>query len=145
MSDITANTPFPLDTCERIGFLMEPTPPESITPAKLPTPWLADSEWLLEELAKAREDAFRLPCSVNNASNINSVVDRLWRLEQNLRYLLHLHREGQRSFVKQAEAAQARKEKTLRKKEKNIVRIRRQFEKEYHDAPAAKALGIKKA
>src|SRR5687768_13245569 len=105
MSTSQGKTPFTLDTCESIRFHMEPTPPESITPEKLPTPWLADSEWLLEELAKAREDALRLPWSVSNASNINSVVDRLWRLEENLRYLLHLHREGQRQFVRQAAAA----------------------------------------
>ena len=99
-------------------------PPESISPDKLPNPWLADSEWLLEELAKAREDALRIPWTVSNASHINSVVDRLWRLEQLLRYLLHLHREGQRSFAKQAQEA-APKPATARKVMKpNIVRIR---------------------
>ena len=96
-------TPFPLDSHYSL-FIMKTAAPQIITPDKLPNPWLADSEWLLAELAKAREDALRLPWSVNNASNINSVIDRLWRLEQNLRYLLHLHCEGQRAFARKAEA-----------------------------------------
>jgi len=108
MSDITANTPFPLDTCERIDLSMETPPPESITPDKLPNPWLADSEWLLEELAKVRNDVLAIPFSLTSASNINSVVDRIWRLEQNLRYLLLLHRDGQRSFAKRAAGASKR-------------------------------------
>ena len=76
---------FPLDIHYSL-FIMKTAAPEIITPEKLPTPWLADSEWLLKELVKCREDALRLPWSLNNASNINSVIDRLWRLEQNLRY-----------------------------------------------------------
>jgi hypothetical protein len=116
--------PKTLDTCESIVFTMEPTLPECITPEKLPTPWLADSEWLLEELAKAREDALRLPWSVNNASNINSVVDRLWRLEQTVRYLLHLHRDGQRQFSKQSAIAKAKASKRSRKPAPKIVRLR---------------------
>jgi hypothetical protein len=47
---------------------MKTAAPQIITPEKLPTPWLADSEWLLQELAKCRENALRLPWSVNNAS-----------------------------------------------------------------------------
>ena len=124
-------TPFTLDTCERIDFRMKTPLPESITPEKLPTPWLADSEWLLEELAKAREDALRLPWSVNNASNINSVVDRLWRLEQQVRFLLHLHRDGQRAFAKQVARAQKRSasrtaaiQKKVRKQDTKIIPLR---------------------
>jgi hypothetical protein len=99
-------------------------PPEAISPEKLPDPWLADSEWLLEELAKAREDALRLPWTVNNASNINSVVDRLWRLEQILRHLLHLHRDGQRAFAKQAAVVQEKHSKAPKKALPKIVRLR---------------------
>jgi hypothetical protein len=101
-------SPISLDTCERIDFTMEPPPPESITPEKLPNPWLADSEWLLEELAKVRNAILGVPFSLTTSSDINSVVDRVWRLEQNLRYLLHLHRDGQRSFAKRAAAASKR-------------------------------------
>lgn len=122
MSDITADTPFPLDTCERIAFSMKAPPPESITPEKLPNPWLADSEWLLEELAKVRNQVLTIPFSLSSASNINSVVDRIWRLEQNLRYLLLLHRDGQRSFARQATAT-SKRDVHITKKPK-IVRMR---------------------
>lgn len=81
-------------------------PPASIPPETLPTPWLADSEWLLKELAKTREQVLRIPLALNNASDIKSVIDRIWSLEQTLRYLLHLHREGQRAFAKQLTTSQ---------------------------------------
>jgi hypothetical protein len=97
--------------------------PESITPEKLPDPWLADSEWLLEELAKTRTQVLTIPFSLNNASHINSVIDRLWRLENNLRYLLHLHRDGQRAFGKRAAAAQKRASKRAARKPTKIVQI----------------------
>jgi hypothetical protein len=122
--------PNPLDTCGRIDFPMEPPPAEILPPQKLPTPWLADSEWLLKELAKTRETILRVPFQLDNASDIKSAVDRLWSLEQTLRYLLHLHREGQRQFAKQlaTEAAKgvqivpkAGRKRTVRKS--NIVRI----------------------
>jgi hypothetical protein len=93
---------------------MEPPEPESITPEKLPDPWLADSEWLLEELAKVREAVLRVPVKLTNASDINSVIDRCWRLEKNLRYLLHLHRDGQRAFARKAAAQERRTRKRAR-------------------------------
>ena len=105
-------------------FIVKTAVPEIITPEKLPTPWLADSEWLLQELVKCREDALRLPWSVNNASNINSVIDRLWRLEQNLRYLLHLHCEGQRSFARKAEAQERKTRKAAKIAGEKVIRIR---------------------
>ncbi len=78
---------------------------ERIGPEKLPDPWLADSEWLLEELAKTRAAVLRVPLHLNSASDINSVIDRIWNLEVTLRFLLHLHREGQRSFARKAQQA----------------------------------------
>jgi hypothetical protein len=101
---------------------MKAPPPESSTAEKLPNPWLADSEWLLEELAKIRNQALGIPFSLSSASNINSVVDRIWRPEENLRYLLLLHRDGQRSFAKQAAAASKRSVHTTEKPK--IVRMR---------------------
>ena len=47
-----------------------------------------------------------MPVTLNNASDINSVIDRCWRLEQDLRYLLGLHREGQRAFARKAANAE---------------------------------------
>lgn len=92
-------------------------------PQKLPAPWLADSEWLLAELTKTRETILRIPLQLAIATDIQSAIDRVWRLEQNLRYLLHLHREGQRSFAKQQSISQAPKKRTRKAAKSNIVRI----------------------
>jgi hypothetical protein len=74
------------------------------TPEQLPDPWLADSEWLLSELAKAREQILRIPLRLDNTSDIEAAIDRIFALEQTLRYLLLLHREGQTAFGKKADA-----------------------------------------
>jgi len=102
---------------------MKTAAPEIITPEKLPTPWLADSEWLLQELIKAREQVLTIPFALNNVSNINSVIDRLWRLEQTLRYLLHLHRDGQRSWHRKAAAQAAAQEDKARKAAKRMEKL----------------------
>src|SRR5438874_13734046 len=112
--------PNTLDTCESIDSHMEPPPAESIPPQKLPTPWLADSEWLLEELAKTREAVLRIPARLDNASDIKSAIDRIWNLECRLRELLHLHRDGQRAFAEKAAAGQKRGQTKTRKQERTI-------------------------
>jgi hypothetical protein len=116
-------TPFPLDTREKIGFRMKPPPHESLKTQPLPTPWLADSEWLLKELAKTRETILRIPFRLDNASDIKSAIDRLWYLERTLRDLLHLHRDGQRSFARKAEAAQKKALRTPKKALPKVVRL----------------------
>jgi len=71
-------------------------------PEKLPDPWLFDSEALLRELDRCRELVLQIPATthaVHFASNI--AIDALWNLREHLRYLLHMHREGQRSFARQ--------------------------------------------
>src|SRR5437879_2160788 len=93
-------------------------------PEKLPDPWLFDSEALLRELDRCRELVLQIPATthaVHFASNI--AIDALWNLSQNLRYLLHLHREGQRSFAKKAHSV---KKTTAPEKpaERKIVHIR---------------------
>jgi hypothetical protein len=113
---------------------MEPPPSESLTTQKLPTPWLADSEWLLEELAKTREAILRIPARLDNASDIKSAIDRIWHLERTLRDLLHYHREGQRSFAKRFEAGQERAAKTAEIKSGKIVRIRARMNREFKKA-----------
>jgi hypothetical protein len=77
--------------------------PENISPEQLPDPWLADSVWLLEELAKTRETILRIPFSLNNASDIKCAIDRIFSLEQTLTFLLKLRTEGQSSFAARAE------------------------------------------
>lgn len=97
-------------------------PEEALSRGKLPTPWLADSEWLLEELAKTREQILRIPFRLDNASDIKSAIDRIWNLERTLRDVLHYHRDGQRQFAK-AYAANATKASATAKGAK-IVRMR---------------------
>jgi hypothetical protein len=46
------------------------------------------------------------------------VIDRLSRLEQTLRYLLHLHRDGQRSWHRKAAAQEEKAQKAAKKMEK---------------------------
>jgi len=75
-------------------------------PEKLPDPWLFDSEALLRELDRCRELVLLIPATthaVHFASNI--AIDAIWNLSENLRYILHLHREGQRQFAKKAHSA----------------------------------------
>ena len=102
---------------------MKTAAPEIITPETLPTPSLADSEWLLQELIKTRELVLTIPFELNNVSNINSVIDRLWRLEQTLRYLLHLHRDGQRSWYRKAAAQEEKAHKAAEKAAKKMEKL----------------------
>jgi hypothetical protein len=83
------------------------TTPERVTADKLPDPWLLDTEYLLTDLARIRELALRVPVSLASAGPINSVIDAAWDLEQRLRYLLKLHRQGQWSFRRGSQPAVA--------------------------------------
>jgi hypothetical protein len=71
----------------------------------MPDPWLFDSEALLRELARCRETALQIPITNPNATHfgIQLTVNAIYNLEENLRYLLHLHREQQRSIRRQHE------------------------------------------
>ncbi len=96
-------------------------------PEKLPDPWLFDSESLLRELDRCRELVLEIPITNPNATHfgINVAVTAIWNLRENLRYLLALHREGQRAFAKQNAEAQAKEQKkTLQHASSKIVRIK---------------------
>jgi hypothetical protein len=71
------------------------------SPDKLPDPWLFDSEALLRELDRCRELVVQIPVSNPQATHfgINVALAALWNLQQHLRFLLSLHREGQRAFA----------------------------------------------
>jgi hypothetical protein len=71
----------------------------------LPDPWLFDSEALLRELDRCRELTLQIPITNPNATHfgIQVAVSAIWNLTENLRYLLHLHREQQRAIRKQHE------------------------------------------
>ena len=72
----------------------------------LPDPWLFDSEALLRELDRCRETVLQIPITNPNATHfgIELAASAIWNFSQNLRYLLHLHRDGQRAFRKQHDA-----------------------------------------
>ena len=77
-------------------------------PQQLPEPWLFDSESLLRELDRCREMVLLIPITGDlNAQHIatNIAIDAIWNLSENLRYLLALHRDGQRQFAKKAHPA----------------------------------------
>jgi hypothetical protein len=91
---------------------------------KLPDPWLFDSEALLRELARCRETALQIPITNPNATHfgIQLTVSSLWTLEENVRYLLRLHRERQRAWAKRSGyAARGSGTRTRRKKEARII------------------------
>ena len=77
-----------------------PAGPEVHTPDKFPDPWLADSEYLLQELARIRGLALAVPLTTESYGPTNTVVDAVWRLEDLLRSLLQIHRQAQRSFAR---------------------------------------------
>jgi hypothetical protein len=74
-------------------------------PEHLPNPWLFDSEALLRELDRCRETVLQIPITNPNATHfgIQLAVNAIYNLSENVRYLLHLHREQQRSIRRQHE------------------------------------------
>jgi hypothetical protein len=97
--------------------------PDQRRPETLPDPWLFDSEALLRELARCRELVFNVPISDLQATHfgLNRAVNALWDLEQTLRHLLHLHREGQRQWERRANEALS-KHQTKRNDKRTEVR-----------------------
>ena len=96
-------------------------------PEKLPDPWLFDSQSLLRELDRCRELVLQIPIADHHATHfgINVAIDALWNLRENLRYLLALHREGQRAFAKQnIEAEHKQQKKTAAQARSKIVRMK---------------------
>ena len=76
----------------------------------LPDPWLFVSEALLRELDRCRELTNQIPTNGDcNATHfgIQLAVNAQWTLRENIRFLLHLHREGQRVIRKQHEKSLA--------------------------------------
>ena len=83
-----------------------PTPEWDNRLAAFPDPWLFDTQALLEALATCRETIWRIPMA-SHAVHLatQAAADQIWRLEQHLRFLLHLQREGQREFAKHSAKA----------------------------------------
>jgi hypothetical protein len=77
--------------------------PDQRPPETLPDPWLFDSELLIRELDRCREMVLLIPAkdaATHFATKI--AVDAIWNLRETIRYLLALHREGQRAWTKRA-------------------------------------------
>ena len=61
-----------------------------LSPTKLPTPWLYDSEKLLEDLDRVRECVLRIPLTLDAHGPINVALCAVWELRQRLSYLIGL-------------------------------------------------------
>jgi len=61
-----------------------------LSPAKLPTPWLYDSEKLIEDLDRVRECVLRIPLTLEAHGPINVALCAVWELRQRLNYLIGL-------------------------------------------------------
>src|SRR6516165_9490749 len=94
-------------------------------PHKLPDPWLFDSEALLRELDRCRETVLQIPVTNANATHfgIQIAVNAIWNLTENLRYMLHLHREQQRSIRRQHEENLGHALSATQTDNENIVRL----------------------
>jgi hypothetical protein len=93
----------PLTTIDTLVPRTNATGPLSRPPDKLPDPWLFDSEKLLQELDRCRELVLLIPAPTHETHfAINNALDAIWNLQENLRYLLLLHREGQNRFARYA-------------------------------------------
>lgn len=84
--------------------------------APLPSPWLFGSEALLRELDRIRETALQVP--VNGDSNathfgLQIVINTVWTLRENIRYMLAIHRERQTAFAKQLKTEQDAQHQTI--------------------------------
>jgi hypothetical protein len=100
-------------------------PMDAPEPQRLPDPWLFDSEALLRELDRCRETVLQIPITNANATHfgIQIAVNAIWNLTENLRYMLHLHREQQRSIRRQHEKDLAHALTTDHTAKPKIVRI----------------------
>ena len=101
--------------------------PDKRPPEQLPDPWLFDSESLLRELDRCRELVLSISIAHPHQTHfdINIAVDALWNLRENLRYLLALHREGQRAFAKHSpEAEQKPQKKIAQPTQSKILRMK---------------------
>src|SRR5437016_4570124 len=105
----------------------KPLPLNAPLPDNLPNPWLLDTELLLRKLEQCRELVMQIPIS-NPASThgaIKMAVTTISNLQNDLRFVLHLHREGQRAFAKQSDQAENKQQnKTASQALSKIVQIR---------------------
>ena len=73
--------------------------PEAPKPFDL---WSYDTAQLLDELSGIREMILRVPITLQTKSALQSAIDRIWRVEEDVRFLLSLQRDMQASFARKA-------------------------------------------
>ena len=97
---------------------------DALQPQRLPDPWLFDSEALLRSLDRCRETVLQIPITNPNATHfgIQLAVNAIYNLTENLRYMLHLHREQQRSIRREHEEDLARALSAPQTNGENILR-----------------------
>ena len=102
----------------------KPLPLNAPLPDNLPNPWLLDTELLLRKLEQCRELVMQIPISKPAATQdgIKIALNAVCTLQNDLRFLLHLHREGQRAFARKAEPL--KKPVQLKPADTKIVRIK---------------------
>jgi hypothetical protein len=89
--------------------------------------WLLDTELLLRKLEQCRELVMQIPISNPAATQdgIKIALNAVCTLQNDLRFLLHLHREGQRAFAKQSSEAEcALQTKTPAHAPSKVVRMK---------------------
>src|SRR5436190_6436213 len=79
--------------------------PEAQKPFDL---WSYDTAHLLDELAGIREIILRVPITLETKSALQSAIDRIWRVEEDVRFLLSLQRDMQASFARKAAKLEGR-------------------------------------
>jgi len=79
--------------------------PEAPKPFDL---WSYDTAHLLDELAGIREIILRVPITLQTKSALQSAIDRIWRVEEDVRFLLSLQRDMQASFARKAAKLESR-------------------------------------
>jgi hypothetical protein len=90
----------------------------------LPDLWTYDTEQLLHELDGIREMILRIPATLDTRSALQSAIDRIWRVEQDVRFLLLLKHKGQTAFAQKAEALTPKSRNSTARPDQKIVKIR---------------------
>ena len=75
---------------------------------------------LLDELAGIREIILRVPITLQTKSALQSAIDRIWRVEEDVRFLLSLQRDMQASFAQKGAQLKSQAKTETPKKQANL-------------------------
>jgi len=77
--------------------------PDQRPPETLRDPGLFDTEALIKELDRCRELVLLIPARTHDVHfATNNAIGAIWNLREQVRYLLAIHREGQRQWQNRA-------------------------------------------